>query len=130
MCAAAAPGRAKRKRSRRKIWWDALTRWCSPGVQCLVWRAADGVAAALSAQGIGLQLRAGSPAIPIVPCAVLHDLGNGGDKNWGLSPPYRDLGLRACGAAQGDFALGSVRCRARRAGGNAQRRHRLRLAGL
>ncbi len=69
--------------------------------------AADGVAAALSARGIGLQLRAGSPAIPIVPCAVLHDLSNGGDKNWGLSPPYRDLGLRACGAAKGDFALGS-----------------------
>ncbi|HEY6618407.1 MAG TPA: P1 family peptidase [Steroidobacteraceae bacterium] len=69
---------------------------------------ADGVAAALSVQGIGLQLRPGSPAIPIVPCAVLHDLSNGGDKNWGLSPPYRDLGLSASGAAQSDFALGSV----------------------
>jgi L-aminopeptidase/D-esterase-like protein len=70
--------------------------------------AADGVAAALSVQGSGLQLRPGSPAIPIVPCAVLHDLGNGGDKNWGLSPPYRDLGVGALGAAQHDFALGSV----------------------
>jgi len=70
--------------------------------------AADGIAAALSAQGIGLQLRPGSPAIPIVPCAVLHDLSNGGDKNWGLSPPYRDLGLCASGAAQRDFALGSI----------------------
>jgi len=45
--------------------------------------AADGVAAWLSARGAGLQLRPGSPAIPIVPCAVLHDLANGGDKNWG-----------------------------------------------
>jgi len=70
--------------------------------------AADGVATALSAQGIGLQLRPQSPAIPIVPCAVLHDLSNGGDKNWGLSPPYRDLGLSASSAAQRDFALGSV----------------------
>lgn len=70
--------------------------------------AADGVTASLSAQGIGLQLRPGSPAIPIVPCAVLHDLSNGGDKNWGLSPPYRDLGLSAATAAEGDFALGSV----------------------
>ncbi len=69
--------------------------------------AADGVAVALSAQGIGLQLRPGSPAIPIVPCAVLHDLSNGGDKNWGLAPPYRDLGLSASSAAQRDFALGS-----------------------
>jgi L-aminopeptidase/D-esterase-like protein len=70
--------------------------------------AADGVAAALSAKGIGLQLRPGSPAIPIVPSAVLHDLGNGGDKSWGLAPPYRDLGIRALDAAGPDFALGSV----------------------
>ena len=69
--------------------------------------AADGVTTALSAQGSGLQWRPGSPSIPIVPCAVLHDLGNGGDKSWGLSPPYRDLGLRAVGEAQRDFALGS-----------------------
>ncbi len=70
--------------------------------------AADGVAAALSARGVGLQLRRGSPHIPIVPSAVLHDLGNGGDKHWGLAPPYRDLGLRALDAAAADFALGSV----------------------
>jgi L-aminopeptidase/D-esterase-like protein len=43
-----------------------------------------------------------------VPAAVLHDLGNGGDKNWGLAPPYRDLGIRALDAAGSDFALGSV----------------------
>jgi L-aminopeptidase/D-esterase-like protein len=70
--------------------------------------AADGVAAALSSKGIGLRLKSGSPAIPIVPSAVLHDLGNGGDKNWGLAPPYRDLGVRALDAAGSDFALGSV----------------------
>jgi L-aminopeptidase/D-esterase-like protein len=69
--------------------------------------AADGVAAALSARGVGLRLREGSPAIPIVPAAVLHDLGNGGDKSWGLTPPYRDLGLSSLRAAQNDFALGS-----------------------
>jgi len=70
--------------------------------------AADGVTASLSARGIGLQLRPGSPSIPIVPCSVLHDLSNGGDKNWGLSPPYRDLGLSASTAAEADFGLGSV----------------------
>jgi len=70
--------------------------------------AADGVAAALSAKGMGLQLRAGSPPIPIVPAAVLHDLGNGGDKSWGTAPPYRDWGVRALEAAGADFALGSV----------------------
>jgi L-aminopeptidase/D-esterase-like protein len=70
--------------------------------------AADGVTAWLSVQGIGLQFRPGSPAIPIVPAAVLHDLGNGGDKNWRLTPPYRELGLRASDAAQSNFALGAV----------------------
>lgn len=70
--------------------------------------AADGVAAALSARGVGLSLRAGAPAIPIVPAAVLHDLGNGGNKAWGLDPPYRTLGLKALEAAGSDFALGSV----------------------
>lgn len=70
--------------------------------------AADGVAAALSVKGIGLQLRPGSPPIPIVPSAVLHDLGNGGKKSWGASPPYRDLGIRALESAGVDFDLGSV----------------------
>jgi L-aminopeptidase/D-esterase-like protein len=70
--------------------------------------AADGVAAALSQRRVGLQLRVGSPVIPIVPAAVLHDLANGGNKDWGLSPPYRELGIQALQAAQTDFALGSV----------------------
>jgi L-aminopeptidase/D-esterase-like protein len=70
--------------------------------------AADGVATALSARRIGLTLRPGSPAIPIVPAAVLHDLGNGGDKAWGLEPPYRSLGMQALHNASADFALGSV----------------------
>jgi L-aminopeptidase/D-esterase-like protein len=69
--------------------------------------AADGVTCALSAQDVGLHLRPGSPAIPIVPCAVLHDLANGGDKDWGSTPPYRDLGVAAAAAAGVDFALGS-----------------------
>jgi L-aminopeptidase/D-esterase-like protein len=70
--------------------------------------AADGVVAALSVQGIGLQFRAGSPAIPIVPSAVLHDLANGGNKNWGILPPYRELGVSALRDADVDFKLGSV----------------------
>ncbi|WP_042934601.1 P1 family peptidase, partial [Pseudomonas gingeri] len=48
--------------------------------------AADAVAAALSLEEVGLHLKAGAPAIPIVPAAVLHDLANGGDKHWGLEP--------------------------------------------
>ncbi|MEI9903282.1 MAG: P1 family peptidase [Asticcacaulis sp.] len=70
--------------------------------------AADGVTALLSAAGQGLHLKPGSPAIPIVPAAVLHDLANGGDKAWDLDPPYRRLGIEAAQAAAEDFALGSV----------------------
>ena len=70
--------------------------------------AADGVTAALSAAGIGLKLKEGSPAIPLVPSAVLHDLGNSGDKQWGMEPPYRRLGITALDNAAADFSLGSV----------------------
>jgi len=70
--------------------------------------AADGVAAVLASQGIGITLRPDSRAIPIVPAAVLHDLANGGEKDWGLEPPYRALGLQAAAAAAEDFALGAV----------------------
>ncbi len=70
--------------------------------------AADGVAAALSAQSRGLRLQEGSPAIPLVPAACLHDLGNGGDKGWGEDPPYRQLGKQALDAVATDFALGAV----------------------
>jgi len=70
--------------------------------------AADGVASALSARNVGLRLKPDSLAIPIVPCAVLHDLGNGGDKGWGSTPPYRDLGVRALQSAGAEFPEGSV----------------------
>lgn len=70
--------------------------------------AADGVAAALSSQGAGLRLRPGAPAIPIVPAAVLHDLANEGDKQWGVEPPYRRLGFEALAAASEHFEQGSA----------------------
>lgn len=70
--------------------------------------AADGVACALSARDIGIHLATGSLAIPIVPGAVLHDLANGGDKTWGLDPPYRALGMAAVAAAGQAFDLGAV----------------------
>lgn len=70
--------------------------------------AADGVVSRLSEAGIGMRLRAGGKALPIVPAAVLHDLNNPGDKDWGENPPYRALGMSAADAAGRDFALGSV----------------------
>ena len=46
--------------------------------------------------------------VPIVPGAILFDLLNGGDKDWGRFPPYRELGYAAAAAAGPDFALGTV----------------------
>jgi D-aminopeptidase len=46
--------------------------------------------------------------VPIVPAAIMFDLLNGGDKNWGRYPPYRELGYEATKSAGADVALGSV----------------------
>ena len=70
--------------------------------------AADGVVAELSAQGIGLTTSKHGPKVPIVPAAVLHDLANQGDKDWGTKPPYSALGRHALKACAPDFDLGSV----------------------
>ncbi|MGP2696792.1 P1 family peptidase [Serratia marcescens] len=72
--------------------------------------AADGVAAWLGQQGKGYALRPapGVPVSPIVPTACLYDLANGGDKNWQLTPPYRQLGIDAVGKAGLNFPLGTV----------------------
>src|SRR5258708_22293474 len=50
----------------------------------------------------------GTARVPLVPGAILFDLLNGGDKNWGRYPPYRELAYAAAGRAGVDFALGSV----------------------
>lgn len=72
--------------------------------------AADGVASWLGARGRGFALgkRAGVPPSPIVPAAILYDLDNGGDKNWGDAPPYRALGMEAADHADSHLMLGSV----------------------
>ena len=45
--------------------------------------------------------------VPIVPAAILFDLANGGDKDWGTQPPYRALGHAAAASATHDFSLGN-----------------------
>jgi len=74
--------------------------------------AADGVASHLGENGVGFTLidLAGVPPSPIVPAAILYDLANGGDKSWGVAPPYRDLGVAACKNAlsENPVALGSA----------------------
>jgi L-aminopeptidase/D-esterase-like protein len=68
--------------------------------------AAGGVAAAMAVQGKGFMV--GDMAVPIVPGAVLFDLLNGGNKGWGKTPPYRDLGIKALADAGASFALGNA----------------------
>jgi L-aminopeptidase/D-esterase-like protein len=68
--------------------------------------AGGGVQAWLAERGRGFKVRGAT--IPIVPGAIVFDLLNGGDKNWGRFPPYRDLGYAAAEAAGPNFTLGSV----------------------
>lgn len=68
--------------------------------------AAGGVMTHLRANGIGF--RAGPSIVPIVPQAILFDLNNGGDKDWGEESPYPALGRDAAGGAATDFALGNA----------------------
>lgn len=68
--------------------------------------AAGAVAAWLAPQQRGFFT--GEAYVPIVPSAILYDLGNGGEKDWGVTPPYRDLGIAAAEAAGSDFALGKA----------------------
>ncbi|MEP2704584.1 MAG: P1 family peptidase [Roseibium sp.] len=68
--------------------------------------AGAGVQGRLAELGYGYQV--GPVRVPIVPTAILFDLLNGGDKSWGQSAPYRDLGRAALDNIGHDFALGSV----------------------
>ena len=68
--------------------------------------AASGVQAGLREMGRGFAV--GPHRVPIVPAAILFDLMNGGDKDWGRYPPYRELGYAALADATEDFETGSV----------------------
>lgn len=67
--------------------------------------AASGVADALAEAGRGFAV--GAVRVPIVPGAIIFDLLNGGDKQWGANP-YRDLGRSAYENLGEEFALGST----------------------
>jgi L-aminopeptidase/D-esterase-like protein len=65
--------------------------------------AAGGVQAALREMGRGYAIR--DARIPIVPQAIIFDLLNGGNKDWGRFSPYRELGYAAAQAAANAVAL-------------------------
>ena len=68
--------------------------------------AASGAQACMREQGKGFEV--GPHRIPIIPAAILFDLINGGDKDWGQYPPYRELGYQATASASQDFAIGTA----------------------
>ncbi len=68
--------------------------------------AATGVQSYLKEQGKGFPV--GSARIPIVPQAILFDMLNGGNKDWGKRPPFQDMAYQACLTAGDTFTLGTV----------------------
>jgi L-aminopeptidase/D-esterase-like protein len=70
--------------------------------------AASGALAWLAQRKIGFRLPQSEVALPIVPGAILFDIANGGDKNWGTEAPYRRLAMQACDRAGKQFALGNA----------------------
>jgi L-aminopeptidase/D-esterase-like protein len=68
--------------------------------------AAGGVMEGLAAMGRGFRVR--DVLVPIVPSAILFDLGFPGRLSWSGEPPYRRLGREALGRAGRDFALGNA----------------------
>ncbi|PKP80381.1 MAG: peptidase T4 [Alphaproteobacteria bacterium HGW-Alphaproteobacteria-18] len=89
---------------------DSVDAICLSGGSAFGLAAADGVMAGLKAQGRGFAMvpRPGVPATPIVPAAILYDLANGGDKDWGDTAPYAGLGRKAFDSAEKIFTLGKA----------------------
>ena len=67
---------------------------------------ASGVQAFLRENGVGLKV--GGATVPIVPSAILFDLINGGNKDWGVHSPYRELGHEAAANADLNFDIGTA----------------------
>ena len=71
---------------------------------------ADGIAAwmGMRGRGYGMGGAPGVPPSPIIPTACLYDLANGGNKQWGMDPPYRRLAVQALESVGDRFDLGTA----------------------
>ena len=70
--------------------------------------AASSVANYIGSQGRGFSASPESKHVPMVPGAILYDLSNGGDKKWGDSSPYYDLGIKAASSISDNIILGNA----------------------
>lgn len=102
------PGTRETELLRGGMMVDDVDAICLSGGSAFGLAAADGVTAALKQAGRGFTVSPvpGVPPTPIVPAAILYDLANGGDKDWGTPSPYAALGRAAFAAAGHDIALG------------------------
>ena len=89
-CAAAGRARARPRCSIRRRRSKASTPSCSPAAPPSGSMPPPASQAWLREQGRGFAVR--EARVPIVPGAILFDLLNGGNKDWGRYPPYRELG--------------------------------------
>ena len=81
---------------------ESIDAICLAGGSAFGLDAPGGVQSWLKARGRGFQIAPGAPLVPVVSGAILFDLANGGDKEWGATPPYRALGEQAASDAGGD----------------------------
>lgn len=82
--------------------------------------AGSGLITWLAARGRGFRI--GDACVPVVPGAILFDLLNGGNKDWGDEPPFRTLARRAADMAGEEFALGNSGAGLGARGGASERR--------
>ena len=70
--------------------------------------AASSAANYIGKSGRGFKTSENIKNVPMVPAAILFDLNNGGNKDWGDEPPYNNLGIEASTRASEKFQLGNV----------------------
>ena len=70
--------------------------------------AASSAANFIGKSGRGFKTSENIKNVPMVPAAILFDLSNGGNKDWGDTPPYNKLGIEATSNASIKFKLGNI----------------------
>ena len=73
--------------------------------------AASSAANYIGKSGRGFKTSENIKNVPMIPAAILFDLNNGGNKDWGDEPPYNNHGIEDSTRASKKFQLGNVGAR-------------------